>query len=180
MIDYFQNTLQCVLLKFVFICISAVFPAVSCLTFHSPPLRYQTNLTWSSSSQSEAREGPVFNSSISPIIGIWNTQILNTVKGRIQSKKNKKFVEFSTPGSDPPTPQAVWKNTTYFFKAFGIIVSNFGQNHFFPLKKSKILRIFSQNWSSEGVGPPLPHPPPQKNGKNFLCISRRISPFYTL
>ena len=27
----------------------------------------------------------------------------------------------------------------YFFKASGIIRNNFGQNHFFPLKKSKYL-----------------------------------------
>ena len=55
-----------------------------------------------------------------------------------------------------------------FFKASGIILSNFGKNYFFPLEKVKILRIFSQNWSSEGLRRGLRTPPdPPHKGKNF-------------
>ena len=57
-------------------------------------------------------------------------------------------------GFEIPPPR-MQKNKTYFFKASGIILSNFGKIHFFPLKKSKKkLRIFSENWSSEGAWPP--------------------------
>ena len=64
-------------------------------------------------------------------------------------------------GFDPPPAPRVWQFTTYFFKASGIIRNNFGQNYFFPLKKSKYL--ISQNWSSEGCWDPSP--PSQR--KNF-------------
>ena len=53
------------------------------------------------------------------------------------------------------------KNTTYFFKASGIILSNFGKIHFFPLKKfKKDLEYFQK------IGPQRGPDPPHK-GKNF-------------
>ena len=52
----------------------------------------------------------------------------------------------------PPPPR--WqKNKTYFFKASGIILSNFGKIHFFPLKKSKYLEYFLK------IGPQKEDPP---------------------
>ena len=53
------------------------------------------------------------------------------------------------------------KNKTYFFKASGIILSNFGKIHFFPLKKfKKDLEYFQK------IGPQRGPDPPHK-GKNF-------------
>ena len=47
-------------------------------------------------------------------------------------------------GFEIPPPR-MQKNTTYFFKASGIILSNFGKINFFPLKMSKyFLKIVPQ------------------------------------
>ena len=67
--------------------------------------------------------------------------------------------------------------TTYFFKASGIIRNIFVQNYFFPLKKSKILRIFSQNRFSEGVGPPPPPTPPHQGEKFFFAFLDELDHF---
>ena len=64
-------------------------------------------------------------------------------------------------GFEIPPPPRMQKNTTYFFKASGIILSNFGKIHFFPLKKfKKDLEYFQK------IGPQRGPDPPHK-GKNF-------------
>ena len=56
---------------------------------------------------------------------VWTPK--NVLKGGIQSKKNKKNDENSAFGVFDRPPQ-MQKNTTYFSKASGIILSNFGKN----------------------------------------------------
>ena len=78
-------------------------------------------------------------------------------KGSHQSRK-KKSVTFVTLLVLTPPPPRVWQFTTYFFKASGIIRNNFGQNYFFPLKKSKYLEYLSKLVLRRVLRPPPPYP----------------------
>ena len=85
------------------------------------------------------------------ISGIWMSTDINISEGKggIQSKKNKKNDENSAFGVfDPPPPNAEKYNL--LFLSFWHHSEQLWKNSFFPLEKVKKLRIFSQNWSSEG------------------------------
>ena len=58
-------------------------------------------------------------------------------KGRIQSKKNINFVEFSTPGSDPPLPPGGVEKYNLFFLSFWHHCEQLWSKPFFPLEKVK-------------------------------------------
>ena len=81
-------------------------------------------------------------------------QLTNKVRERYKVRKKKKMQKILHLGFlIPPPPNAEKYNL--FFLSFWHHSEQLWKNSFFPLEKvQKRLRIFSENWSSEGAWPP--------------------------
>ena len=71
------------------------------------------------------------------------------IREAIKVEKKKKCDKCHTFGFDPLPPHEC-DNSQPIFLSFWHHTEQLWSKLFFPLEKVKILRIFSQNWSSEG------------------------------